>query len=134
MPTYQYECKLCPIQIEELQKVDDSPLVMCPSCEKPSLFRVITGGLGFFMTGRTVGAIADKNADSFSKDYKSRLANKNKTKKVDTLSKKMGNKGQIIKSNSTEKPWYKKNQKVSDKQLQSASAEQLKTYIEKGKL
>lgn len=135
MPTYQYECRKCHHELEEFQQASDLPLTKCPSCKKNGLFRVLTGGLGFFLTGRTVGAVADKNTSTFSNDFKSHLKNKNKTKKVDVLSSKIKNKGEVVKQEkTTEKPWYKKNQTVTDKQLQGASPNQLTKYIETGKL
>ncbi len=135
MPTYQYECRHCKNELEVVQKMDEEPLVHCPKCNNNELFRVLTGGLGFFFASRTVGAVVDKNTDKFSSDFKEHLTEKNRTNKVDKLSDKLKS-GQNIEKPKKSKtvPWHKKNQTVSDKQLKSASADQLKTYIEKGHL
>lgn len=134
MPIYQYECKSCSHQLEEFQKVDDPVLEKCPSCNKKKLIRVITGGLGFFCSNRTLGIIADKNNDQFSDDFKNHLSEKTKTVKTDTLSKKLGQGASIMEKPKKEKPWYKKSQTVSDKTLKEATPNQLSNYIATGKL
>lgn len=56
MPIYQYRCKACSREFEELQKFSEKPLVTCPSCKKKRLVRVIGGsglvfkGSGFYLT------------------------------------------------------------------------------------
>lgn len=135
MPTYEYECRSCNNSTEELQKVDEKPLTLCPNCGENELFRIISGGLGFYLSNRTIGMIADKNEAKFSKDFQTHLKNKNKVAKTDKLSKKLPKGAEIQKATpATKKPWYKKNQTVSDNKLKSATPEQLKNYIEKGKL
>jgi len=134
MPIYQYECRKCQHNLEEFQNADSLPLEKCPSCQNNSLFRVITGGLGFFMSNRTVGIVAERNNDKFSKDFKNHLKNKNKVSKIDKLSTKLPEGAKIQSSEPAPPPSYKKGQKVSNKQLQKASPEQIKNYIEKGRL
>jgi len=51
MPTYQYVCKNCGYEMEELQKITDPPLVRCPNCNTDSLARVIGGGSGVIFKG-----------------------------------------------------------------------------------
>ncbi len=51
MPTYAYRCKSCHHEFEELQKITDNPLVVCPSCNKPTLIRLIHGGVGVHFKG-----------------------------------------------------------------------------------
>ncbi len=51
MPTYAYRCKSCSYEFEELQKVTEDPLVICPSCNKPTLIRLIHGGIGIHFKG-----------------------------------------------------------------------------------
>jgi len=51
MPTYQYRCKSCSHEFEELQKISDEPLKICPSCKKPTLVRIIGGGAGLVFKG-----------------------------------------------------------------------------------
>jgi len=135
MPTYEYECRKCKHSLEELQKVDDKPITLCPNCGKHELFRLISGGLGFYMSNRTVGIIADKHNNSFSPEYKTHLKNKNKTQKQDSLSKKLPEGATIQKPKKSQGvPWHKKNQKVTDQQLKTATPNQLANYIQTGKL
>ena len=134
MPTYQYECRECQHELEQFQGFQDEPLVKCPNCKKSGLFRVVTGGNGFFLSNRTVGAIADKNDAKFSKDFKQHLKKKNSQKK-DVLSKHLQDGASIVKpKESAKKPWFAKNQTVSDKKLKEATPEQQANYIEKGHL
>ncbi|PIU44694.1 MAG: FmdB family transcriptional regulator [Ignavibacteriales bacterium CG07_land_8_20_14_0_80_59_12] len=56
MPTYQYKCRSCGHEYEELQPITAEPLKKCPHCGKYSLKRVISGaglifkGSGFYQT------------------------------------------------------------------------------------
>jgi putative FmdB family regulatory protein len=42
LPIYEYRCEACGHYLDALQKVSDAPLEQCPSCEKPSLKRLIS--------------------------------------------------------------------------------------------
>lgn len=42
MPFYQYQCKNCQHQFEELQGIHDDPLKDCPACNQPELNKMIT--------------------------------------------------------------------------------------------
>ncbi len=42
MPIYEYECKNCGIQLEELQSFSDPPLKKCPNCKKNKLEKMIS--------------------------------------------------------------------------------------------
>ena len=81
MPTYEYECKKCGHNLEVVQSFNDKPLTKCPKCKKKGLFKVVSGGLGFFTENRTLGVIADKNGSKYSDDFKHHLKEKHKTKK-----------------------------------------------------
>jgi putative FmdB family regulatory protein len=56
MPTYQYRCKKCAHEFEEIQRFADAALVQCPQCKENALVRVIGGaglvfkGSGFYLT------------------------------------------------------------------------------------
>jgi len=56
MPTYAYRCKSCGHEFEELQKISDDPIRVCPKCSKESVVRIISGagllfkGSGFYLT------------------------------------------------------------------------------------
>ncbi len=51
MPTYQYICKKCGHQLEELQSISAPPLVRCPKCHTDNLARVVGGGSGVIFKG-----------------------------------------------------------------------------------
>jgi putative FmdB family regulatory protein len=51
MPTYQYQCKNCGYELEELQSFNDAPLTLCPSCNTESLVRVLGTGAGLIFKG-----------------------------------------------------------------------------------
>ncbi len=113
----------------------DDALVTCPKCHTDSLFRVITGGNGFFLSGRTIGVIADKNDATFSAEYKKSL--KEKTRKKDVLTPHLQDGASITPQKAEEKPtpqFYDKNRTATDDQLRKASPESKKKYIETGKL
>lgn len=133
MPLYEYECRECQHSLEEIQSFSDEPLTICPKCGQPHLFRVVTGGLGFYFSNRTLGAKADTNADKFSSDFKEHLSEKHETKKANNIKLKDGA-SVMAKPKKEKKPWYKHNQTVTDKVLKRATPAQTKNYIEKGKL
>ncbi len=51
MPTYDYQCKECGHKFEEFQSISADLLMVCPQCARPSLRRVMTGGLGMIFKG-----------------------------------------------------------------------------------
>ncbi|HTK83033.1 MAG TPA: zinc ribbon domain-containing protein [Bacteroidota bacterium] len=76
MPTYQYRCKSCSYEFEEIQKFSDEALTVCPSCNKPALVRVIGGaglvfkGTGFYQTDYKKSAGDTTRGTSTKKDSK----------------------------------------------------------------
>ena len=44
MPTYEYQCQACGHQLEAFQRITEPALKDCPSCSKPTLERLISGG------------------------------------------------------------------------------------------
>lgn len=56
MPIYEYKCEFCQHQVEVLQKINDAPLRLCPSCNKESLSKMVTAaafklkGTGWYET------------------------------------------------------------------------------------
>ena len=42
MPIYEYRCEACGHTLDALQKVNDEPLVECPSCSASALKRLIS--------------------------------------------------------------------------------------------
>ncbi len=51
MPTYEYRCHECGHEFEEFQKMTADPLVVCPSCGKHTLKRVMGTGGGLIFKG-----------------------------------------------------------------------------------
>jgi putative FmdB family regulatory protein len=51
MPTYQYKCKNCGHELEELQNMSEPPLTHCPNCNTENLARIIGGGAGLIFKG-----------------------------------------------------------------------------------
>ncbi len=51
MPTYEYACKFCGKHLEIYQPITADPLKRCPSCKKPGLKRLISGGAGIIFKG-----------------------------------------------------------------------------------
>ncbi|WP_103680196.1 FmdB family zinc ribbon protein [Alkalispirochaeta sphaeroplastigenens] len=51
MPNYDYQCRSCGHTFETFQSMSADALVDCPSCEKPELRRLITGGTGVIFKG-----------------------------------------------------------------------------------
>lgn len=41
MPTYEYKCTSCAHQFEKMQKITEDPLIICPSCSKATLQKVL---------------------------------------------------------------------------------------------
>jgi putative FmdB family regulatory protein len=51
MPTYEYGCQACGHEWEEVQRITEPPLEVCPSCGKPSAHRLISAGTNFILKG-----------------------------------------------------------------------------------
>ncbi|MBX2991181.1 MAG: zinc ribbon domain-containing protein [Bacteroidetes bacterium] len=51
MPTYQYLCKNCGHQLEELQSIKEPPLTQCPECKQEALLRIVGSGSGVIFKG-----------------------------------------------------------------------------------
>ena len=50
MPIYEYQCDACSHTLEALQKISDSPMTLCPECNKESLQKKISAA-GFRLKG-----------------------------------------------------------------------------------
>lgn len=50
MPIYEYKCINCGHELEEIQKINDPPLVKCPKCKRKTLEKLISTG-GFILKG-----------------------------------------------------------------------------------
>ncbi|MER3524624.1 MAG: FmdB family transcriptional regulator [Ignavibacteria bacterium] len=51
MPTYHYVCKHCNHELEELQAMNDPPLLRCPKCGTDGLARTVGTGAGLIFKG-----------------------------------------------------------------------------------
>ena len=51
MPTYEYQCDACGHEFEAFQSMKDDALTVCPECQKKSLRRLISGGVGIIFKG-----------------------------------------------------------------------------------
>lgn len=50
MPFYEYRCDACGHEFEAMQKISDSPLVDCPSCDTAALTKLVSAA-GFRLKG-----------------------------------------------------------------------------------
>lgn len=56
MPIYEYRCQHCGFQFEQLQKISDKPLKVCPNCQQPKLMKLVSNtsfqlkGSGWYAT------------------------------------------------------------------------------------
>lgn len=50
MPIYEYRCASCGFQKEHMQKMSDSPLSVCPACEKDTYNKLVSAA-GFQLKG-----------------------------------------------------------------------------------
>jgi putative FmdB family regulatory protein len=51
MPTYEYGCTACGSEWEELQRITEPPIEVCPKCGKNAAHRLISAGTGFILKG-----------------------------------------------------------------------------------
>lgn len=90
MPIYEYQCKACGHQLEEIQGVNDKPLLKCPQCGKSKLERLVSApsfqlkGTGWYVTDF-------KNAGK-KPEVKEKADKTDKTEKVEKTEKKTENK------------------------------------------
>ncbi len=107
MPTYHYICKSCKHEFEELQTNSEGPLVICPSCKKHSLARMIGGG----------GGLVFKGSGFYITDYKSKSSSShNQEEKTETKPKSKSD------TKSESKPETKAETKAHDSSKQSGDA------------
>ena len=114
---YDYECTYCEHILEDVQqKVQDEPLVTCPSCHENGLRRIITGGAyAFVKNTNTIGGMGDKNA----KENKSQIQ-EYQHKKSELAPKE-------------DKPWYKKQGSATKGEINNMTKQQKAKYIMEGK-
>ncbi len=70
MPTYEYKCKKCKHEFEEIQSISADPLVLCPVCKTQNLVRIISKGGGMIFKGSGFYQTDYKNSKSDTKESK----------------------------------------------------------------
>tara|TARA_Y100001936_G_scaffold254024_1_gene323636 strand:+ start:2191 stop:2484 length:294 start_codon:yes stop_codon:yes gene_type:complete len=83
MPIYEYQCTSCGSKKEHLQKLNDEPISICPSCDSNSYIKLISAP-GFKLKGSGWYATDFKNGSTLktdtNKNNKSTLGAKAKSK------------------------------------------------------
>ncbi len=51
MPTYEYACSACGHQWEQVQRIVEAPIEVCPKCAAAAAHRLISGGTNFILKG-----------------------------------------------------------------------------------
>lgn len=51
MPTYEYGCTACGHEWEEVQRITEPPIEVCPKCAKSAAHRLISAGTNFILKG-----------------------------------------------------------------------------------
>jgi len=64
MPTYEYGCKNCGHRFEELQRMSDDPITVCPQCGEKTVKRLVSGGAGLIFKGSGFYITDYKNKNS----------------------------------------------------------------------
>jgi putative FmdB family regulatory protein len=51
MPTYEYACGACGHEWEQVQRIVEAPIEVCPKCAQSAAHRLISGGTNFILKG-----------------------------------------------------------------------------------
>ncbi len=51
MPTYEYACSACGHEWDQVQRITEAPVELCPKCEKAGAHRLISRGTNFILKG-----------------------------------------------------------------------------------
>lgn len=109
MPTYDYKCRACGHEFEELQSITAQYLKKCPKCRKLKLKRLIGTGAGIIFKG----------SGFYETDYKRKPEPKTEDKQKET---KMEEKPKETKSDDKPKESKKEEPKSSDSGKEKKSA------------
>lgn len=82
MPIYEYRCRDCGHQLEDIQKITDDPLVHCPNCGKDSLQKLISS-TQFQLKGTGWYATDFKNSQKPTKSESDKPEKSDKSEKSD---------------------------------------------------
>src|SRR5579883_1623043 len=97
MPTYEYACAACGHEWEQLQRITEPPIDLCPKCAKSTAHRLISGGTNFILKGggwysdlyaspKAASKKGDDTAASSSSEGASSKASSEKGAKTDATS------------------------------------------------
>jgi putative FmdB family regulatory protein len=51
MPTYEYACEACGHEWEQVQRITEEPIKVCPACAQAAAHRLISAGTNFILKG-----------------------------------------------------------------------------------
>ena len=80
MPIYEYECTACQHQFDEVQKMNDPVITLCPMCSQETVIRLISAA-GFQLKG-TGWYVTDFKDNGKPKSGAASSADQKKTEKV----------------------------------------------------
>ena len=116
MPIYEYLCKSCGYEFEEVQKFSDPSLEECPDCGKNNAERQVSmssfhlKGGGWYKDGYSSNVAEKENTERTGKEDSSTSSKESKTgekppaaEKLKTTEKKELNSNKIAKTSSKEK-------------------------------
>jgi putative FmdB family regulatory protein len=93
MPIYEYQCKNCNYHFEQLQKVDDKPLLKCPQCGQLKLMKLISKttfqlkGKGWYVTdfkdNKKQNKVEQNKTEKQKKTAETEKSNQNKTSRTE---------------------------------------------------
>ena len=92
MPIYEYKCSHCGHQLEQIQKISDDPLLLCPNCDKNGLKKQVTApsfrlkGSGWYETDFKTGKKKNLSDDSSKKESVNTVTDSKKADKKDKIS------------------------------------------------
>ena len=118
MANYVYKCDLCEYTLEISHSMMDPPLVTCPECSQDALKRLLFPP-SIHMEPSTVGSLAEKNANTLSRDAKNDIIKR---------------RGGTPIPDPSDKPFYKVGQNYTSQQIARFTPEQKKKYIETGRI
>lgn len=142
---YDYECNKedCGFLFEVEQRVTANRMRKCPMCAKRSLERVmLSAPLGFVKDRvETIGQLAEKNTKAMGEEglrrtmeHKKRQEEFAHKSRMDNLRAKMPAGAKLLGIGNTDKPWYGKLDKSTEKKINAdPSGKRAHKYIMEGK-
>lgn len=80
MPTYEYKCNSCGVNVEFFQGIKDPPKRKCESCGRRKLERMLSACIGFVAReATTLGQIAERNTKKMGAKIKEEEEKSGKT-------------------------------------------------------